>query len=383
MNATARPIQPNMVVDGTTMGIALVLLTLGLIMVHSATVTKLPEATALNPWFLKQSIFASIGILVGALSWRHLPVEFWRKRSPALLLAGCALLLIIHIPGIGVSTQKGVTRWLNLGIATFQPVEAVKLFLMAYLCAYCAARGESIRELRRLAPPAIVVFVVAVLLMAQPDFGSTMIIGAIAGVVLFLAGARKTHMAVAVGAGGACAAALAVLSPYRLQRMMVFLDPLSDAQGMGYQQTHSLMAFNQGGWTGSGLGLSVQKWAQLPEAHNDFIIAVTAEELGFVGLAIVIACYMAITIRAFLIAREAELRGEMFASLAAKGIACMLALQVVLNVGSNLSLLPVKGLTLPLMSYGGSSLLVTCLMISILLRIDTENRRDTTAKAGG
>ena len=329
-------------------------------------------------YLIRQMFNAAVGLGLGAMAI-FIPLAKWRRASVWLVAFGIVMLVLVAVGGLGPQTRAGVSRWLYLGFFTFQPVEFVKFAAALYVAAYCVKQAERLADLRNslrgLAPLIAVVGAISFLLLKQPDFGSFLLIAALVMTMMFLAGLRLRYLIAAAFVAIAAAAALVLTSDYRMQRFTAFLNPFADPLGDGYNQSHALMAFGNGGIAGVGLGRGMEKWSHLPEAHTDFIVSVIAEEWGFIGFAAVIAAYAAVVLRAFMIARDAAYRGEYFGALAAQGIAVLLALQVVINVGGNLSLLPAKGLTLPLLSYGGSSLAMTILSVGFLLRVGMENRQ--------
>lgn len=343
------------------------LFALGMVMIQSSTVTQ-ADGALLSGYFVRQLVIGLAGVALAVAVYHWVSMSALRRLSPWLLLLGVAMLLMVKVPGLGVSTKEGVSRWIDLGVITFQPVEAVKLFLILYVSAYCAKKGAAIAEFRTLVPVAALGAVLVGLLLMQPDYGSSVILMMVGLVIVFVAGMRFWHVGLAFALAATAAAAALFSSSYRMARVMAFLNPFADPLHTGYHQTHSLMAFGRGGWTGTGLGLSVEKWSHLPEAHNDFIVSVIAEELGFVGMAAVLVLYGVFIVRSFIVAEEARLRGDMFARHVLVGIASLFALQVFVNVGGNLSMLPAKGLTLPFVSYGGSSLLTGLLAVGVALR---------------
>jgi cell division protein FtsW len=285
------------------------------------------------------------------------------------------LLVLVLIPGIGREVN-GARRWINLGAITMQPSELMKLAAVLYAADYTVRKHAVMKSFRRgLLPMLAVMMFVSWLLLREPDFGALVVIAVTTFGILFLGGMNVRHFA-ALGAMLALGFALLVLtSEYRMQRIFGFMDPWTDPYGKGYQLSHALIAFGRGEWLGVGLGASVEKLHYLPEAHTDFLLAVIAEELGLVGVALVIALFVWLVMRAFAIGRQAALRERHFASLAAQGIGVWIGFQALINMGVNMGLLPTKGLTLPLMSFGGSGLVVNCLALAILLRIDWENRQ--------
>ena len=286
-----------------------------------------------------------------------------------------SLLILVLIPGLGREVN-GARRWLALPVISVQPSELVKLAAVLYAADYTARKHSVMKSFKRgLLPMLAVMLLVSWLLLREPDFGAFVVIAVTAFGILFLGGMNGRHFAALVGMLAAGFTLLVIASPYRMQRIFGFMDPWSDAFGKGYQLSHALIAFGRGEWLGVGLGASIEKLHYLPEAHTDFLLAVIAEELGFVGVALVIAMFVWIVARAFTIGRQATMNERHFASLAAQGIGIWIGFQALVNMGVNMGLLPTKGLTLPLMSYGGSGLVVNFVALAILLRIDWENRQ--------
>jgi cell division protein FtsW len=290
----------------------------------------------------------------------------------ALLGFSLFLLTLVLLPGVGKEVN-GSTRWISLGIFNLQVSEAVKLFLIIYIAGYLVRHGEAVRtSLWGFIKPMFMVGLAALLLLLEPDFGATVvIIGTVLG-MMYLGGVRFIQFISFLTLFGAAAVLLVVSSPYRMERLTSFLNPWADPFDSGFQLTQSLIAIGTGGWFGTGLGGSVQKLFYLPESHTDFLFAVLSEELGFVGVCMIIALYSLLFYRAVRIALQAEKSGNRFAAYIAYGIGIWLAMQAVINMGVNMGMLPTKGLTLPLMSYGGSSLIVCCMAIGLLLRIHYE-----------
>ena len=340
------------------------LLIIGLIAVFSATITLSNN----SHWgfFVKQLIHAGLGLFLAWFMFRHVTIRTLRDKSWIVFAITVFALLLVHVPGLGVATSKGASRWIDLGIATFQPVELTKFTVIVFVCSYCAKNRDEIKTFKGFALPLSFVFIADIFLMLQPDFGSAVLITGITLIILFMAGAGLIYFGLTI-IGTVILGVIGIMyAPYRMQRLMSFSDPFSDPLGSGYHQTHSLMAFGKGGWTGSGIGQSVEKWSHLPEAHTDFIISVIAEETGVVGFFVVLILYGVCLIRAFEIASLAEANGRFFVAIMSRAIGLLLIIQTFINVGGNLSLLPVKGLTLPLISYGGSSLIVWLLSFAIL-----------------
>ena len=360
-------------VDRTLLVCTCSLLTIGFIAVFSSTITQdASSSTAL--FFFKQIMHAFIGVALGVVVYLYVPLRMLRDRALPVVLLSLVGLAMVHLPVVGVATGEGVARWVNLGVLSLQPVEIVKITVLIYISAYCARHRGQIKTLKGFFTPLWVVVAADALLMAQPDFGSAVMLTMMALAVLFMAGARLLYFVSAAAGMVGLAIVGVMLAPYRMERMLSFINPFQDALGSGYHQTHSLMAFGKGGWFGSGIGQSVEKWSHLPEAHTDFIISVIAEETGVLGFAIVLALYALIMLRAFDIAARAESSGSVFIALLARAIGLLLVLQMFINIGGNLALLPVKGLTLPLISYGGSSLVAWLITLALLQMLSYEYR---------
>ncbi len=351
---------------------ALVLLGLGLVMIASASI-GIAERQAGEPfyYFYRQGLFVVMG-LIAAFVVAQLPSDIWRQMGPLLVLVSLLLLATLLIPGVG-RTVNGSTRWLALGVFNLQVSEFVKLAVVIYLAGYLVRHGEAVRQTAGgFLKPMALVSLFAVLLLAQPDFGAASVLLATALGMMFLGGVRLWLFGLLVMLALGSLALLAISSPYRLERLTTFLNPWADPFNSGFQLTQALIAFGRGEWLGVGLGGSVQKLFYLPEAHTDFVYAVLAEELGLVGAALVVVLFALLIWRIFRIGRQAALAGNFFGSHLAYGVALWLAMQAFINMGVNMGLLPTKGLTLPLVSYGGSSMLVTCVAIALTLRVGYE-----------
>jgi cell division protein FtsW len=353
---------------------SLSLAALGLVMVASASIT-LADRELGQPFYyaLRQAIYIGVGVLFGMGVYR-LRLALVEQAGMFLLLIAFAMLLAVLVPGVGTQVN-GSVRWLNTGLFRLQVSEPAKLMILIYLASYLARHGEEVRtQLSGFIKPLVLLGVAALLLLLEPDFGATVVMLATAMGMIFIAGARLWQFGSMLGLGGVSLAGLAVSSPYRMERLTTFLNPWADPFNSGFQLTQSLIAIGRGEWFGVGLGGSIQKLFYLPEAHTDFVFAVLAEELGLLGVCVVIALYAVVVWRAFVIAIQAEKAGNGFASLLAHGIGIWIGLQAFINMGVNMGLLPTKGLTLPLMSYGGSSMVVVCAAIALLLRADYETR---------
>jgi cell division protein FtsW len=357
---------------------ALILAAMGLVMVYSASIATAESSryTGNNAtWYLARHGLYLAAALAAALAVFLLPVRFWQGAAPWLFGAGVLLLALVLVPGIGREVN-GARRWLGFSSVSVQPSELMKLGAVLYAADYTARKHAVMKSFRKGRLPMLaVMLLVSWLLLREPDFGALVVIAVTAFCILFLGGMNARHFMALLAMLGAGFALLIVSSPYRMQRIFGFMDPWSDAFGRGYQLSHSLIAFGRGEWLGVGLGGSLEKLHYLPEAHTDFLLAVIAEELGFAGVALVIALFLCIVARAFVIGRQATLHERHFAALAAQGIGVWLGFQALINMGVNVGLLPTKGLTLPLMSYGGTGLVVNCVALAILLRIDWENRQ--------
>lgn len=354
---------------------ALALLGLGLVMVGSASLS-IAERKLDQPFYFlwHQAVYVGIGLALATAVLRT-RLARWEKAAPLLLLAGMLLLVLVITPGIGKEIN-GSMRWLLLGPLSMQPSELVKLFSVVYLAAYLARRGEQMRSfVHGFLKPVSVMALIAVLLLMEPDFGATVVVLATGLGMLFLGGVNIWLFGVLLGLAGVMLAVLAYSSPYRLERLTTFLNPWADPFDSGFQLTQALIAFGRGEWLGVGLGASIQKLFYLPEAHTDFLFAVLAEELGLAGAVAVIALFAVLVWRAFALGHLAEQTGNRFAAFLAYGLGLWIALQAFINMGVNMGVLPTKGLTLPLMSYGGSSIVVSCVAIALLMRVEFELRQ--------
>ena len=357
---------------------ALLLVALGLVMVYSASIATAEAGrySGQNPayFLLRHGVFVALS-LAAATAVFLVPV--------ALVAEGRALVLRRELRAAGAGADSGHRprgeRRAPLAqpvVATMQPSELMKLAVVLYAADYTVRKHAVLKNFKRgLLPMLGVMLAVAWLLLREPDFGAFVVIAVTAFGILFLGGMNGRHFVALVGMLAAGFAVLVLSSPYRMQRIFGFMDPWSDPFGKGYQLSHALIAFGRGEWLGVGLGASVEKLHYLPEAHTDFLLAVIAEELGLVGVVVVIALFVWIVLRAFAIGRQAVARERYFPALVAQGIGIWIGVQALINMGVNMGLLPTKGLTLPLMSFGGSGLIVNCVAIAMLLRIDWENRQ--------
>jgi len=350
------------------------IIALGLLMVYSSSIV-IAEKLFHQPfhYVIKQIIYLFIG-LFSALVVTRIPIETWYNIRGYLLLISIILLIAVLIPGIGHEVN-GSIRWIRFGPVGFQVSELVKLFMAIFFAGYLVKHGDAIREhMTNFFIPLIIAGVIALLLLLEPDFGAAFIILSMLFGMLFLAQVPLRRFMILITVAALLLATLILLSPYRFARLTAFLHPWAHQYDSGYQLTQSLIAFGRGGLAGVGLGESIQKLFYLPEAHTDFIFAVIAEELGLLGEVVVLALYSLLIYRAMAIGRRAYQLGREFAAYLAYGIGFWLGLQAFINIGVTMGVLPTKGLTLPLMSYGGSSLVIGCVAIGLLLRIDHESR---------
>jgi cell division protein FtsW len=356
---------------------ALLLLTLGLIMVYSSSIA-MAEASRFtggraNYFLLRHLLFLIIG-LIAAMMVFQVPMRLWQRAAPWLFIAGVLALILVLLPGLGREVN-GARRWLNLGPLNLQPSEFMKLAAVLYAADYTVRKSALMHSFKRgLLPMLGVMLVVGWLLLREPDFGAFVVITSIAMGILFLGGMNGKWFAGLMVMLALGFAALVLTSPYRMQRIFGFMDPWADPFGKGYQLSHALIAFGRGEFLGVGLGASVEKLMYLPEAHTDFLLAVIAEELGLAGVTLVLVLFTWLVLRAFAIGRHAVNLERPFSALVAQGLGVWLGVQALINMGVNMGVLPTKGLTLPLMSFGGSGILANCIAIAILLRIDWEGR---------
>ena len=364
--------------DQCLMWLAVALVGMGIVMVYSASIAiaEGSRATAHQPtyYLIRHGTYVAAAALL-ALAVFHIPLAVWQKAAPYFFLLGLALLALVLVPGIGREVN-GSRRWLSLYLVNFQPSELVKLAVVIYAADYTVRKAAYMDSVKRgFLPMFAVMLLTGVLLLREPDFGAFAVIVVIATGILFLGGMNWRLFAGLIAMLAIGFVTLILYSPYRLQRVTGFMDPWADPYGKGYQLSHALIAFGRGEWLGVGLGGSVEKLFYLPEAHTDFLLAVTAEELGFAGVAVIIFMFAWIVARAFAIGRRAALLERHFPALVAQGVGVWIGVQAIINMGVNMGMLPTKGLTLPLMSFGGSAIVATCCAIAVLLRVDWENRQ--------
>jgi len=369
--------------DGWMLFAAISLLSIGYVMVVSASL-HLGDRMYENIWHYpaRQAVHIVIGVLLGFVM-ANIPLKVWEQSGPSLILVAIALLVLVFIPGIGVKVN-GSYRWVNLGVARLQVSEIVKLVCILYMAGFLTRHVNDVRaSIKGLVRPMLPLGVVFGLLLAEPDFGATFVIGFSVVCMMFLGGARLIEFVVLVLMGLVLGAVAIGSSDYRMERVTAFMDPWADHLGSGFQLVQSLIAMGRGEWFGVGLGSSIQKLFYLPEAHTDFIFAVLGEELGFIGSCVVILLFGLLIWRAFQMGKAAERLNLRFYSLLAYGLGVWVGLQSFVNIAVNMGALPTKGLTLPLMSYGGSSMIIMCMVVGLLCRIHHETQQDYVTQLKG
>ena len=377
-HTTARPTRVHGI-DRALIWVVIALVALGLVMVYSATIA-MPD----NPRFaryapthflVRQSIAIGLAVIAAVITLQ-LPISLWEKWAPWIFVVSLLLLILVLIPGVGPKVN-GARRWIPLGVMQFQPSELAKLGIAMYAASYMLRKMDAReRFFRAVTPMAVALGVIGLLLLAEPDMGAFMVIAAIALGILFLGGVNGRMFLLSVAVLVGAFVLMIAFSEFRRQRIFAYLDPWNPdyAQSKSYQLTHSLIAFDRGEIFGQSLSASIEKLHYLPEAHTDFLLALVGEELGLVGVVVVICAFFWLTRRIFHIGRQAIALDRVFAGLMTQGIGIWMGGQAFINMGVNLGLLPTKGLTLPLMSYGGSAILMNLVSIAIVLRVDIENR---------
>ena len=375
---SARKLKPTAELDFGLLWLTVALLSGGLVMIYSASIATaegMRQTGHQSYYFLLHQTVYTVMALAMAVAVFQIPMRAWQQMAPWLFFSGLLLLGVVLIPHIG-KVINGSRRWIGLGFANLQPSELMKFFAVIYAADYTTRKAAFMDDIKKgFLPMAGVMMLCGGLLLLEPDFGAFVVIVAIAIGILFLGGLNWKIFAALVGVLLVGFAGLIVLSPYRLERVLGFLRPFDDPYGRGYQLSHALIAFGRGEWLGLGLGGSVEKLFYLPEAHTDFLLAIIAEELGFIGVAAVIALFVLLTVKAFMIGLRSAKLERNFCALVAQGIGIWLGVQAGINMGVNMGLLPTKGLTLPFLSYGGSGIVANCMAVSILLRIDWEQRQ--------
>jgi cell division protein FtsW len=380
----ARSERRGLILDHTLLVVVVMLLALGLVMVGSASTSIAERQTGHAFYYLwRQLAYIGVGLgLAGAVLF--VPLRIWEKLGLGLILTSVLLLVLVFIPGLGREVN-GSLRWIHLGPVNLQVSEFVKLFMILYLAGYLVRHTEAVQaSAAGFLRPLVLFLLLAVLLLLQPDYGAVAVIFMTALGMMWLGGARMLQFLLLLLSVSGALVVLALVSPYRMERLTTFLNPWADPFDSGFQLTQALIAFGRGEWLGVGLGGSVQKLFYLPEAHTDFLFAVLAEELGLVTAVLVIGLFLLIVLRALAIGRHAEQREMPYQAFVAYGVGIWVGLQAFINLGVNMGILPTKGLTLPLMSYGGSSMVVMCIAIALLLRVDFEvHRHDRPLQRGG
>ena len=358
-----------------------ILCCLGLVMVSSASMEVGETRYGSTFYFLiRHLIWMVIALGAGAFAMR-VPVATLQKYVLWILALAFLLLIAVLIPGIG-RRINGSMRWIGLGPLTIQPSEVIKFAVVLYMASYLVRRQEMVRsQWKGLVPPGLVVLFGVFLLLLEPDFGASAVMVSAVIVMLYLAGTPLLQFASMFGLVAIAGVLAVVLEPYRLKRLVSFTDPWADQFDSGYQLSQSLIAFGRGEWFGVGLGRSIQKLSYLPEAHTDFVFAIYAEEFGLVGVVIMIALFWLLVRTILRIGQNAEIGGKLYGAYVAYGVAIVICMQALFNIGVNMGLFPTKGLTLPLVSYGGSSLVMVFIMLGVVLRIDTENSQNVPVAA--
>jgi len=364
--------------DQALLWVTLILLAFGMVMVYSASISWAEGKSITHHqasfYLVRHAGFLVAGLVAGGIAFQ-VPTRIWQKSAPLLFLIGLGMLALVLVPGIGHKVL-GSRRWIKLVLFQIQPSEFMKFLAAVYVADYTTRKAALMDSFKHGFLPMLgVMLLVGGLLLMEPDFGAFVVIASISIAILWLGG---INYRIFVGLLILLFFGFIILiktSPYRLQRIVGYMDPWADPFGKGYQLTHALIAFGRGEWLGVGLGGSVEKLMYLPEAHTDFLLAVIAEELGFAGVAVLVGLFAWIVVRSFKIAKEAVSNEQFFSALLAQGIGIWMGVQSIINMGVNMGLLPTKGLTLPLLSFGGTGILANCVAMAVLLRIDWENKR--------
>jgi len=379
MSAAAKPV--HLGPDPLLAGLALSLVVVGIVAIASASIGY-SDWHFNNPWHhtIRHIVYLGMAASLGAVAYR-VPIEVWQRTSGLWLLMALALLLLVLVPGVGRDVN-GSQRWLPLGPITVQPSEIAKFALVLYTASFVVRHAEAVQNhWQGLAKPVAILGVTGLLLLFEPDFGATVICAGTVFGMLFLAGARLGYVLLLVTVAVGALVFMIISAPYRLQRLTAYTDPWQDPYGSGFQLIQSLIAFGRGEWWGVGLGNSIQKLFYLPEAHTDFVFSIWAEETGFFGALVVVVLYCLLIGRILFVGRRAEEDGEPFAGYVCYGVALIFSGQAFVNMGVSSGLLPTKGLTLPFISYGGSSLIMSCVMLSVILRIEYSLRANRGGKS--
>ncbi len=361
--------------DVWLLGAVTVLLCLSVVMVFSATIAADSHTSGNGfPRIYRHVTYIGVGLLV-MIAVALVPSDLWQKVAKPLMLSGIVLLLLVLIPSIGREVN-GSTRWIAVGVIRMQPSEIMKFIMIVYMADYLTRHRAQLKNFRLgVLNIAGIVGLVGGLLLLEPDLGTTVVITSTVFAMMYVSGVRYTHLLLCLVVAAIAFVILVAVAPYRVERVLSFQNPWADPWRSGFQLSQALIAFGRGGWFGAGLGQSIQKLFYLPHASNDFLAAVTAEELGFAGIVALLALYVLVLWRGFAIAAKAEKVGHVFAARMVHGVVIMVSLQATINLGVNMGLLPTKGLTLPLMSYGGSSMVVTLAMLGLVFSVERGMRK--------
>jgi len=366
--------QQNYLFDPVILGITISLIAIGLIMVASSSISIADRMNG-EPfyYFYRQLLAVFLGLGLGSVVF-FTPMSLWSKYADTLLIISLVMLVLVLIPGIG-KIVNGSSRWISLGVFNLQVSEVIKLFSIIYLASYIVKKKQDITvDYKQFLPPLVLLCIMALLLLLEPDLGAVVVIFATALGMFFIAGVPLLAFASLIVLAVIATGLLIYFEPYRMERFQVFTNPWADPFDSGFQLTQSLMAFGRGDWVGEGLGNSVQKLFYLPEAHTDFIFAIIAEELGMIGVILIILLFLVLILRLFSLAKKSFNSEKIFESFLMFGAGIWISIQAFINIGVNMGVLPTKGLTLPFISYGGSSVLVMCITIALVLRAEYETR---------
>ena len=364
----------NLMMDSWLAMAVATLLLFGVVMVYSASISLAQKTTGNDAYYLFRHLLHLTAALITMTLVMRIRLNVFERSGPLLLLVGMGLLVAVLLPGIG-TTINGSTRWLHFGPFNIQPSELMKFFMLIYVSGYLVRKEELLSSFTQgVLVIGVVLAVTGVLLLAEPDLGTLVVMSLATIAMMFLAGVRFRYFLMILAVAVSAVVLLTIVSPYRMERVTGFLNPWADPFDSGFQLVQALIAFGRGEWFGVGLGASVQKLFYLPAAHTDFVLAVIAEELGVVGVWFVIFLFGVVVHRGFQIARRAEANGLLYGARVAQGSALLLGLQAIINMGVNMGVLPTKGLTLPFISAGGSSLIVSCCLVGLMFRVDYESR---------
>jgi cell division protein FtsW len=350
------------------------LLLFGVVMVYSASISLAQKTTGNDAYYLARHLLHLSTALIAMTLVMRIRLSVFERSGPFLLLVGLGLLVAVLLPGVG-TTINGSTRWLHFGLLNIQPSELMKFFMLIYVSGYLVRKEELLSSFTQgVLIIGVVLAVTGMLLLAEPDLGTLVVMSLATIALMFLAGVRFRYFLMILVVATSAVVLLTIISPYRLERVTGFLNPWADPFDSGFQLVQALIAFGRGEWFGVGLGASIQKLFYLPAAHTDFVLAVIAEELGLVGVWFIILLFGIVIHRGFHIARRAEANGLLYGARVAQGSALLLGIQAMINMGVNMGVLPTKGLTLPFISAGGSSLIVSCCLVGLMFRVDYETR---------